>query len=115
VNPEPIEAAHARYSTPTVEKQQRSDMERSRYHTLTTISTIPLPHTNRRANLLDPESVNGLLASASFSEARKAKLVEDLDRFYTWKHIPFDKPNSCLVMTPSWLDTLPYRESMFDH
>lgn len=69
----------------------------------------------RRANLLDPESVNGLLALVSFSEARKAKLVEDLDRFYTWKHIPFDKPNSCLVMTPSWLDTLPYRESMFDH
>lgn len=30
----------------------------------------------RRSNLLDPESVKAFLASASFSEARKAKLVE---------------------------------------
>jgi hypothetical protein len=27
------------------------------------------------------------------SESRKAKLVEDLARFYQWKHIQFDKPN----------------------
>jgi integrase len=46
----------------------------------------------RRSNLLDPDSVKGFLASASFSEARKAKLVEDLDGFYRWKHITFNKP-----------------------
>jgi integrase len=27
------------------------------------------------------------------SESRKAKLTEDLARFYAYKHIPFDKPN----------------------
>jgi hypothetical protein len=47
----------------------------------------------RRANLLDPESVKAYLASAKISEARKAKLVEDLARFYGWKRIPFEKPN----------------------
>lgn len=44
----------------------------------------------RRAYLLDPESVKGFLAAASFSEA---ELVEDIDRFYIWKRIPFQKPN----------------------
>jgi integrase len=47
----------------------------------------------RQVSLLDPESVKGYLASMNVSEARKAKLVEDLARFYNWKHIPFDKPN----------------------
>jgi hypothetical protein len=36
----------------------------------------------RRANLLDPESAKTYLASAMISEARKAKLAEDLARFY---------------------------------
>jgi integrase len=48
---------------------------------------------SRRANLLDPESANAYLASAKISETRKAKLAEDLSRFYGWKRIPFDKPN----------------------
>jgi integrase len=47
----------------------------------------------RRANLLDPESAKAYLASAKTSEARKAKLAEDLSRFYGWKRIPFEKPN----------------------
>ena len=47
----------------------------------------------RRANLLDPESAKTYLASAKISEARKAKLAEDLARFYGWKRIPFEKPN----------------------
>jgi integrase len=47
----------------------------------------------RRASLLDPESVKAYLASARISEARKAKLAEDLARFYGWKRIPFEKPN----------------------
>jgi integrase len=44
-------------------------------------------------SLLDPESVKTYLATVEVSEPRKAKLVEDLGRFYNWKHIPFDKPN----------------------
>jgi integrase len=47
----------------------------------------------RRANLLRPESAKSYLASAEISESRKAKLTEDLARFYAYKHIPFDKPN----------------------
>lgn len=47
----------------------------------------------RRANLLDPESAKTYLASAKISEARKAKLAEDLARFYGWKRILFEKPN----------------------
>jgi integrase len=47
----------------------------------------------RRASLLRPESAKSYLASATISESRKAKLTEDLARFYTYKHIPFDKPN----------------------
>jgi hypothetical protein len=38
----------------------------------------------RQANLLDPESAKTYLASAQISEARKAKLAEDLARFYGW-------------------------------
>ena len=47
----------------------------------------------RQTSLLDPESVKTYLATMEVSEARKAKLVEDLARFYNWKHIQFDKPN----------------------
>jgi len=47
----------------------------------------------RQANLLDTESVKTCLATMGVSEARKAKLAEDLARFYNWKHIPFEKPN----------------------
>jgi integrase len=47
----------------------------------------------RRSNLLEPESAKAYLASAKVSEARKAKLAEDLARFYGWKHIPFEKLN----------------------
>jgi integrase len=47
----------------------------------------------RRANLLQPESVKAYLASAEVSESRKAKLAEDLARFYAYVHLAFDKPN----------------------
>jgi integrase len=47
----------------------------------------------RRANLLDPESTKTYVATANVTEARKAKLIEDLYRFYRRKHIPFEKPN----------------------
>src|SRR5208283_3625556 len=47
----------------------------------------------RRTNLLEPEQAKTCLASASMSESRKRKLVEDLSRFYKYKNIPFDKPH----------------------
>jgi integrase len=47
----------------------------------------------RKSSLLRPESTRSYLGSAPISESRKAKLTEDLARFYTYKHIPFDKPN----------------------
>jgi hypothetical protein len=47
----------------------------------------------RNANIMEPESAKEYLATAELSESRKAKLVEDLARFYNYKHIPFDKPN----------------------
>jgi len=47
----------------------------------------------RNANLSDPESVKEYLAEANVSESRKAKLTEDIARFYIYRHIPFDKPN----------------------
>ena len=47
----------------------------------------------RRSSLLRPESVKSFLAAVTMSESRKAKLTEDLARFYPYKHMPFDKPN----------------------
>jgi integrase len=47
----------------------------------------------RKSSLLRPESTKTYLGSAPISESRKAKLTEDLARFYAYKHIPFDKPN----------------------
>jgi len=47
----------------------------------------------RHASLLQPESAKAYLAYAEISESRKAKLTEDLARFYAYKHLTFDKPN----------------------
>jgi integrase len=47
----------------------------------------------RHCSLLDPEATKTYLATASVSESRKVKLAEDLARFYSYKHIPFQKPN----------------------
>ena len=47
----------------------------------------------RRANVLQPESAKAYLAYAEISESRKAKLTEDLARFYAYMHLTFDKPN----------------------
>jgi integrase len=47
----------------------------------------------RKTKLLQPESAKSYLASAEISESRKAKLAEDLARFYAYEHIPFNKPN----------------------
>jgi len=46
----------------------------------------------RRADLLNPESVKAYLATSSLSMSRKQTVIEHLDRFYRWKHIPFTRP-----------------------
>jgi integrase len=46
----------------------------------------------KRTNLLNSESVKTYLASAVLSENRKAKLTDDLARFYRYKQIAFDRP-----------------------
>jgi len=53
----------------------------------------------RRANLLDPESVKGYLATASVSVNRKQTVTEHLARFYKWKRIPFEAPHYKRVET----------------
>ena len=68
---------------------QKQGCRKSTIHRIQALKSIA-----RRSNLLDPESVKGFLVSATFSEARKAKLVEDLDGFYRWKHIESNKPYS---------------------
>jgi integrase len=47
----------------------------------------------RHANLLHPESAKAYLAWAEMSESRKAKVTQDLARFYAYVHLAFDKPN----------------------
>jgi len=69
-------------------------MQKQGYRTSTTHYCIQaIKSVARRANLLDPESTKTYVATANVTEARKAKLIEDLYRSYRWKHIPFQKPN----------------------
>ena len=67
---------------------QRQGYRESTIH----FSVSSLRWVDKRTNLLEPEQVKTLLASAETSESRKRKLVEDLTRFYKFKGIPFDKP-----------------------
>jgi len=62
-------------------------------HSTTKYCVQSLKSVARKSNLLRPESAKSYLAAAQMSESRKAKLTEDLARFYAYKHIPFDKPN----------------------
>ena len=58
---------------------------RGTVHTLKAVVTY--------VELSQPESVKAYLANASSSINRKAKVVEDLDRFYRYKNIQWLKPN----------------------
>ena len=62
-------------------------------HSTTKYCVQSLKSIARKSSLLRPESAKSYLASAQMSESRKARLTEDLARFYAYKHIPFDKPN----------------------
>jgi len=65
----------------------------------------------RRANLLNPESVKGYLATAKLSEGRKELIVLDLARFHAYKQMHFDKPHYRRI------ETLPFipLEAEVDH
>ena len=68
-------------------------MRKQGYRESTTYFSVKsLKWVARRTNLLEPERAKTVLASANVSESRKRKLVEDLERFYKYKHTPFDKP-----------------------
>jgi integrase len=56
----------------------------------------------KHANLLNPEAVKTHLASRKVSLGRKAKICEDLARFYKFKHIPFQTPRYRRI------DTIPF-------
>jgi integrase len=69
-------------------------MRKQGYRESTTYFSVKsLKWVARRTNLLEPEQAKATLASATMSESRKRKLVEDLARFYSYKKIPFDKPH----------------------
>jgi hypothetical protein len=64
-------------------------MRKQGYRESTTYFSVKsLKWVARRTNLLEPEQAKAVLASANVSESRKRKLVEDLARFYQFKHIP---------------------------
>ncbi len=69
-------------------------MRKQGYRESTTYFSVKsLKWVAKRTNLLEPEQAKAVLASANVSESRKRKLVEDLARFYQYKHIPFNKPH----------------------
>ena len=61
-------------------------------HSTTKYCIQSLKSLARKTSLLQTESVKSYLAVIQVSESRKAKLAEDLARFYAYKHIPFQKP-----------------------
>jgi integrase len=69
-------------------------MQKQGYRPSTTQSSIKtLKAIARKTSVLNPDRVKAYLATAQVSESRKAKTVEDLDRFYNYKHITWQKPN----------------------
>ena len=57
---------------------------------------------DRKVNLVEPELVKRFLANSAWSEGGKERVAEDLDRFYKFKGIQWQRPRYEAV------DTLPY-------
>jgi integrase len=75
-------------------------MERRGYRHATCYTAVKsLRRLSRRVNILDTEAVKGFLATVSWSESGKERMVNDLVRFYGYKDIPFDKPRYKRVET----------------
>ena len=74
----------------STERQNRSIRAEVREWTKEPAFALVDPHAKKRSPRAARKSY---VASLNVTEARKAKLVEDLDRFYRWKRIPFEKPN----------------------
>jgi len=62
----------------------------------------------RKSSLLRPESAKGYLATAPISESRKAKLTEDLARFYALR---LTELSEIVVVRPLIRTNSEYRES----
>ena len=68
-------------------------MEKKGYKAHTVKGAVSsLKSIDRRTSLLDVQEVLACLAQSKLSETRKEGLACNLDRFYKWKGIPFDKP-----------------------
>jgi integrase len=65
-------------------------------------SVRTLKRLDRKVNVLEPESVKRFLANSIWSEGGKERVTEDLDRFYKFKGIQWERPRYEAV------DTLPY-------
>jgi integrase len=51
-----------------------------------------LKRLDRRCNIREPESVRRFLANCSWSEGGKERIAEELDRFYRYEGVKWDKP-----------------------
>jgi integrase len=69
-------------------------MKKNGYHDATIHGTVhTLKALAHKCKLLEPESAKAYLAKAEFSINRKQKICEDLDRFYGYKGIQWQKPH----------------------
>jgi integrase len=81
-------------------------MAREGYRHSTCYSAVKtLKRVGRRVNILNPEAVKTFLANVSWSEGGKERVVNDLVRFYGYKHISFDKPRYKRVLTLPFIPT----------
>jgi integrase len=65
-------------------------------------SVRTLKRLDRKVNLLEPGAVKRFLANSAWSEGGKERVAEDLDRFYKFKGIQWERPRYEAV------DILPY-------
>jgi integrase len=55
-------------------------------------SVRALKRLDRQVSILEPEAVKRLLANSEWSEGGKERIAEDLDRFYRYKSINWERP-----------------------
>jgi hypothetical protein len=74
-------------------------MRESYRHATCYSSVRALRRVARRTDLFNPDAVKAFLATVSWSESSKERVVNDLVKFYGWKGIPFQKPRYRRVQT----------------
>ena len=69
-----------------------------------------LKRLDRRCNVLEPESVRRFLANCSWSEGGKQRITEEVDRFYRFKGVKWERPKyekiDLLPFIPKEVDAL---------